>query len=501
MTDNHPTVRTSSGLLRGRTDRTIASFLGVPYAEAPAGSKRFTAPEPVRPWSGVREADQLGPVCPQIPTYGPVGTAATSHRDADEDCLTLNIRTPDMDGQAPVLVWVHGGGYAVGSGAEPVLQSGAFAKSGIVEVTLNYRLGALGFLWLGGENPANRGLLDQIAALRWVRENIARFGGDPARTTLAGRSAGGFSVATLMAMPAANGLFQRALVQSGASPAHLSTAAAENITSLFCRELGVAAAHVPEVPTEDILRVQKRLCDDAYTHHRPERYGEVAVLGLPFQPVVDGETLLQPPEEAIAAGVSSGVDLMIGTTTSEALTHTSVHQEMNHAQAARLIHPRVVPLGLDGPDVVAAYRRLFPGHTGKGILTEITGDLVFQMPTSRFAALQAGHARVFKYLYGEHEPNGGGARHGAEVGSVWHNPEGPPADLPERFIPTDPQLAESVHGTWAAFISTGSPNTQDMPDWPLHSATRPVLVRMDGSGHRAERDVYWDRLAIWRKSR
>ncbi|MEU6714009.1 carboxylesterase family protein [Nonomuraea sp. NPDC046802] len=492
------TVRTESGLLHGGHDhRAVASFLGVPFAEAPTGARRFAAPEPVRPWPGVRTADRLGPVCPQVATYGPVGTAATSEREQGENFLTLNVRTPDVNGSAPVLVWVHGGGYAVGSGAEPVLQSGAFARSGIVEVTVNYRLGALGFLWLGEHAPANRGLLDQIAALRWVQENIAFFGGDPSNVTLAGRSAGGFSVATLMAMPSAKGLFRRALVQSGASPAVITVETAENITSLFCHQLGVKAHEIPQIPTDKLLSVQKALCDDAYTRHRPEVYGDVAVLGLPFQPVIDGVTLPEHPERAVAGGFAADIDLMIGTTTGEAVTHTSIHPEMTDAEAARLVHPRVVPLGLTGHDIVSAYRKLLPDHTGKGLLTAITGDLVFQLPTSRFAAAQSDHARVFKYLYGEHEPNGGGARHGAEVGYVWRNPDGPAPDVPERFVPTDPELADSVHATWAAFVSSGSPETPHMPHWPLHSPGEPTLVRIDGTGFHLESDIYWQRLAAW----
>src|SRR5690606_37723146 len=172
------------------------------------------------------------------------------------DFLTLNIRTPSLDGRAPVLVWIHGGGYAVGSANEPVLQSGAFAASGIVEVTVNYRLGALGFLHVPGR-PDNRGLLDQIAALRWVRDNIAAFGGDPARVTFAGRSAGGFSIAAVMAMPRAHGLFAKAMPQSGASTAIASMEDAEKLTRRLLRRLEIDAGALKDLPFEVLLVAQR----------------------------------------------------------------------------------------------------------------------------------------------------------------------------------------------------------------------------------------------------
>ncbi|WP_264996420.1 carboxylesterase family protein, partial [Kozakia baliensis] len=198
------------------------------------------------------------------------------HHAAGENFLTVNVRSADLSGKAPVLVWVHGGGYAVGSGNEPVIQTGAFARSGIVEVTLNYRLGALGFLSLEGR-PENRGLTDIIAALHWVRRNIALFGGDPEQVTLAGRSAGGFAVATLMAMPAA-GLFARAFIQSGATPAILTPQDAARTTRRMLDRLGVAADALESMPLDRLLVAQREICDESYDRHDFDRDGAVTMV-------------------------------------------------------------------------------------------------------------------------------------------------------------------------------------------------------------------------------
>jgi para-nitrobenzyl esterase len=490
-------VTTAAGLVEGHRRVGIAEFLGVPYAAAPIGRRRFEAPAPPDPWDGVRAAHTYAPACPQVPTYGPVGTAATSTLQGAEGELTLNVRTPDIGGEAPVIVWVHGGGYAVGSGSEVVLRSAAFARSGVVEVTPNYRLGAIGLLYLGGGSPANRSLLDLIAVLEWVRDNIARFGGDPARVTLAGRSAGGFAVATIMAMPAARGLFHRTLVQSGAGPAYLPVETAERITALFCQELGVTPGELPDVPVEKVLHAQKILCDDAYTYHRPDRYGEVAIIGLPFQPVVDGTTLASTPEAAVAAGSAAQVDMMIGTTTGEAVTHATVHGDLTFDDVVRLVGPRLQPLGVDGQAVVDGYRALFPQASGKAVWTEIIGDLVFQLPSARFAEAQATHATVYKYLYGGAAAAGGGVPHGGEVGDIWRDPAGAPARLPERFRPDDPQVADRVHQAWVAFAAHGPPDADGWPAPPVYGGVDPVLLRIAPEATTVEADSYHARLRLW----
>jgi len=210
-----PVVTTGQGQLRGAEKNGVLSFKGIPYAAAPFGANRFAAPQPAPEWEGVRDALEYGPTCPKGPYPDFIAPLLVEPEIPGEDCLNLNVWTPALDGDPrPVLVWIHGGGFTNGSGAVSTYDGTRFARDGIVFVSINYRLGADGFLLLE-DAPANRGLLDQIAALRWVRENIAAFGGDPQAVTIAGESAGAMSVTTLLSMPVAEGLFQRAIAQSG----------------------------------------------------------------------------------------------------------------------------------------------------------------------------------------------------------------------------------------------------------------------------------------------
>jgi para-nitrobenzyl esterase len=480
------------GTIEGFAEHGNLCFLAVPYAAPITAERRYLPPQPVEAWSGIRPATRLGPVCPQIATYGPVGKGATSALATGTDFLTLNIRTPSLTGKAPVLVWVHGGGYAVGSGNEPVLQSGAFAASGIVEVTVNYRLGALGFLHLEGK-PDNRGLLDLIAALEWVRDNIERFGGDPARVTFAGRSAGGFAIAAVMAMPTARGLFARAMPQSGASTAIASMDDAQKLTRRMCAALATDEAGLTQVPIETLLVAQRDLCNESYERHDYDRDGSAAMLGVPFVPVIDGISLPEHPEAAAAAGRTAPVPMMIGCTTGEYVTHSTILQaDLDFAGAALLLHERVRPLGWTGEGIVARYRQALPDHSPQGIWRAVGGDLVFQNPATRFARLHASHQPVWKYLYGPDAPDEMGAPHGAEVGEVWYRQGMDIAEQPERQRIRNPAFAAGVHDVWARFIA-GTP----MPEWPRYYGAESPVLRLREEGIASADDPFANRPGLW----
>ncbi|HEY4200378.1 MAG TPA: carboxylesterase family protein [Devosiaceae bacterium] len=486
-------VTVSGGTIEGFVEHGNHCFLAVPYAAPITEERRFLVPQPVEPWSGVRSAKHLGPVCPQIATYGPVGKGATSSLAYGSDFLTANIRTPSLSGRAPVLVWVHGGGYAVGSANEPVLQSGAFAASGVVEVTINYRLGALGFLHLDWK-PDNRGLLDLLAALRWVQDNIERFGGDPERVTFAGRSAGGFAIAAVMAMPGARGLFSRAMPQSGASTAIASMEDARKLTQRMCVALGTDEVGVAAASIDALLIAQRDLCNESYEQHDYDRDGSAAMLGVPFVPVIDGVTLLEHPENAAAAGGTMPVPMMIGCTSAEYLTHSSIlPDDLDYAGAARLLHQRVRHVGWTGEGIVAAYRRALPNHSPHGIWRAVAGDLVFQNPTTRFARLHGQHQPVWKYLYGLERPDEKGERHGAEVGSVWYREGMDSAEQPERLRASDHNFACKVHEIWRAFVAHDT-----MPHgWQCYSGGDPVLLHITAERIGLEKDRFAERLELW----
>lgn len=488
-------VKVAAGTLRGNLENGIHAFLGVPYAAPVTPERRFEAPQPMLPWQGARDATRLGPVCPQIPTYGPVGTAATSKLAFGEDFLTVNIRTPDPAGRAPVLFWIHGGGYAVGSANEPVLQSGAFAASGIVEVTVNYRLGALGFLHLEGR-PDNRGLLDLVAALEWVRDNIAAFGGNPDRVTLAGRSAGGFAVAALMAMPGAQGLFHRAMPQSGASTGIASMEDAAKLTRRFLAAANADEASLAALPIHRLLEIQRDLCNQSYEQHDFARDGAASMLGVPFVPVIDGVRLPEHPEIAASEGRTAAVPMMIGCTTGEYVTHATAQPKMDFALCAELLHERVLPRGLTGSLIVERYRRALPSHSPHGIWRAVAGDLVFQLPAMRFAGLHARFNPVYKYLYGPLEADELGAPHGAEVGSVWYRDGSNVRELPDRQRVADTGFVRAIHDLWASFIKDERPRAPN-GEWPLYHAEKPMVLRAGPAGFGVTPDPFDGREALW----
>ena len=313
-------IKTRQGEVRGRVDEGVQVFKGIPYAAPPVGANRLRPAQPVA-WSGVRDALAFGPKTFQ-PTYPPVIRLLLQElTDGGEDCLTLNVWSPAVGTAGhPVMVWIPGGMFEFhGTGASPWYDGSRFARDGIVCVTINYRVGADGFLYTGDEH-ANIGLLDQIAALTWVRDNIAAFGGDPGNVTVFGESAGAMSVAALLSMPRARGLFRRAILQSGAAHPVMSAATARRVCGHLARKLGVAATReaIASVPVDRLLQAQTELHEELDADPDPKRWGEeVAVSRMLWQPVIDGDLIPANPLDRIAAGAADGVDILVGTNTDE----------------------------------------------------------------------------------------------------------------------------------------------------------------------------------------
>jgi para-nitrobenzyl esterase len=313
-------VQTQHGKLRGSVADGIYTFKGIPYAAPPFGANRLRPAQPVVTWSGVKDALTYGPTPPKPPIPPQVTMMLPELTIPGEDCLNLNIWSPDLAPAArPVMVWIPGGMFEYGTAATAWYDGSRFARDGIVCVTINYRVGAEGFLYLGSGN-ANRGLLDQVAALEWVQENIATFGGDPNNVTIFGESAGALSVGTLLSMPCAEGLFHRAIAQSGAAQHVSSVATAERVGRHLAERLGVKATReaVAAVPLDRLLQAQEELKADLVANPDPKRWGaEVVTTLLPWQPVVDGAVIPAPPLDRVAAVACARVGLMAGFNSDE----------------------------------------------------------------------------------------------------------------------------------------------------------------------------------------
>ncbi|TML18538.1 MAG: carboxylesterase family protein, partial [Actinobacteria bacterium] len=306
-------VETASGPVIGCSGDRVLAFLGIPYAAPPAGALRWQPPQPREPWRRPRHCNRFGPTAWQA-TGGPLDGVVPGMRvtNMGNDCLNLNVWTPSTEGQRPVMVWIHGGAFQIGSAALGVYNGERLARRGdVVVVTINYRLGAFGFMLVDHPDATpNCGLLDQVAALEWVRDNIASFGGDPSRVTLFGESAGAGSVLSLMSIPRAEGLFHRAIVQSGATDLVLTRDKALAVTEAVANAAGVGARDLlalQALPTDALLKAQAEAA--------AELLGSVGM--MPFHPVIDGEVMTHSWLDARLAGLHADVRLIIGTTHDE----------------------------------------------------------------------------------------------------------------------------------------------------------------------------------------
>ena len=488
---------TALGRVRGARTPAGYVFRGIPYAAPPIGKLRFRPPSPPKPWAGVLDASGLPAVCPQSAgtTFGAGGYMqklvklfVPFDRRMSEDCLTVDVWTPAVDGRKrPVMLWIHGGGFSAGCGSDPLYDGVGFCRDDVVLVTVTYRLHAFGFLYLdgmfdGASGTGNAGILDQIAALRWIRQNIQAFGGDPANVTIFGQSAGAAAVGNILATPSAKGLFRRAICQSGVF-ANKTPDEARQATTRFLETIDVRPgdwAALEAVPTDVIVRKATEL---------PGLLAKDGLSGgFPFSPVVDGVTRDKPPIAMVAGGSADGVDLIVGTDEDEARLFVF---GVNGAQGAGMPVPDLEKLLGEARGSALKQYYAARGLTGaRDIVAALQTDQMFTGPGIELLEAQAAgnNPNIYRYRFDWRSPvNEGALRafHTVEVPFVFDR-----LDY-EVLVGSAPprQLARQVHGAWVNFARTGDPNGRAVPAWPRYDlASRQTMLFDTSSGAQPDPD-------------
>jgi para-nitrobenzyl esterase len=471
-------VQTRQGAVRGTLEEGVLAFKGLPFAAPPFGPNRFQPPQPHAAWEGVWDCTRYGPTVPKPPYFPPFDTLLPEPVIPGEDCLNLNIWTPGVEtANLPVMVWVHGGAFANGTGAISIYDGTAFARDGVVCVTINYRLGADGFLFLD-DGISNLGLLDQIAALEWVKDNIGAFGGDPANVTIFGESAGAFSVTTLLSMAQTKGLFRRVIAQSGAGHHVLSPSTAQRVGGYLAEKLNVPATReaITAVSSERVLQAQVELSGEAFAEHDPVKWGEVAGNLMPFEPVVDGTVLLDRPIDSIMAGASQGIDLLVGTNTDEFRLFMVPNGAIDYINED-ILKGAIAGYGLPVAETLAAYRETHPEAAPGDLLEALTTDWYFRIPAIRLAEANLAQTGTNTYMYEfawrSPQFNGRlGACHSIEIAFAFDT-----LDKPDNLPVTGPQppqqLADVMHAAWVAFAKTSNPG------WPRYDLEKRATMHFD----------------------
>ena len=461
-------VETQLGPVKGRERNGIFLFAGIPYASAPTGNYRFAPPQPVPSWAETLDATQFGPVAPQLPGEGLTDSHEVSW---DEDCLTLNICTPSTDeNKRPVMVWIHGGAYRNGAGSIPWYDGTKFAKeSDVVIVTINYRLGALGFARIP-EAPTSgiNGILDQIAALTWVKNNIANFGGDPDQVTIAGESAGAFSVSTIMAMPMSRGLFCKAITQSGAGHHVITQEEAGTAGQLFMERLGASSLDDLQTRTVDeILEAQQ------YVEERSNKF--MTAGQLPFYPSITPGLLTDHPIALFQKGASADIPLLTGTNTDEtSLWGTNqIPEEKLQKWLSNYVSepvPFIEAIRQDRGDVSAGE-----------IALAISTDHTFRIPAIRMAEARqkhGGESWMYEFDWKSKAFNGAlGSCHALEIPFAFGtlNAKGTDLFLGTSELPT--HVGDVMHAAWATFVREGKPGTDSLGEWPIYEMPERKVMR------------------------
>lgn len=434
-------ISTTSGRVSGLTEGGVTVFKGIPYAQSPFGPRRFAAPVPVEPWDGVLEATSFGPRPPQPPMM-PGAPAWDSA--AGLDCLTLNVWTPDVGGSGlPVMVWIYGGAYVMGSSDLPEYDGALLASEGVVLVTINYRVGMDGFGLIDG-TPPNRGLLDQVAALRWVRDNIAGFGGDPGNVTVFGESAGAGSVAALLAMPSAAGLFRRAIAQS-VPGTFFSPGYAQRVT------MGILWGASPyTMSAEDLIAATSAFTAGEMSGNHAT-WGSIAFTPTPFAPVVDGEILPDTPWNALADGASSDIDLIVGYNREEYRLFSMMSERT--AELA-VVLKELAPAGAD-----VVYRTAYPQASADELYDLLLSDWLFRMPSTLLADAHTGPTFAYELAW---DAPVLGACHALDVPLTFGTLDSFLAQMLFGEAPEAAGISRQMRSAWTRFAATGQPG------WPAY---------------------------------
>ena len=496
---NKDDVKVESGMLRGVSDAGVISYKGIPYAAPPVGNLRWKAPQPVAHWSDVRFASQYGHDCMQLPfpsDAAPLGTKP------DEDCLVLNVWAPAgrTSAKLPVMVWIYGGGYVNGGSSPAVYDGSQFAKQGVVFVSFNYRLGRFGFFAhpaltaeAGSAPLGNYAFLDQIAALKWVQNNIAAFGGDPNRVTLFGESAGGGSVLAMMTSPLSRGLFQQAIIESGGGREglggmpHLNVAtstkpSAESSGLAFAQAKGIAGTDAAaldalrKLPADTIVDGLNM----ASMHQAANTYSG---------PMIDGRIVLETPQSAFLAGHQMKIPVMIGANSRDiGFSFAKTMQEV------------VAPFGADQDRALAVYnpeKSTDPRVVG----TRVAADRMMIEP-ARFIAQevaasgQPAYQYRFSYVAASMRKEWDGAPHATEIPFVFDTVK---ARYEAALDPADEAIAQTTNSYWASFAKTGDPNGAGRPKWTPYTRQSDIILDFTNTGAVATPDPWKARLDLTEK--
>jgi para-nitrobenzyl esterase len=455
------TVKVTGGEVQGVVAEGMSIFKGIPFAAPPIGDLRWKAPAPVQSWTGVKKAEAFGPACMQA--AGSMGNTAP----VSEDCMYLNVWTPAKkpNEKIPVIVWIYGGGFSGGSTSTPMYDGTGFAKKGVVLVSVAYRVGPFGFLahpelsLESGKGSGTYGLQDMIAGLEWVKENIARFGGDPSNVTIFGHSAGGMAVNMLAASPVTKGLFHRAICMSGGSFAPLQT------SNQAATGLGIPTLKLAESTGEDLFK-KLGVADIKAARALPAEQiqkalgGGMGGGGLRFRPVADGYVIPSDLYSIYQARRFNDTPILIGNTSDE----LGSFRGSKSITAAQFVQQIKSQYGSQADTILGAYSHSTDAEAAKSS-KELSRDSMFAWSTWTWARLQSekGKGKAFEYYYDYHAPTADGAGHGSDVPYAFQTLTGGPQGEPK---PEDLKLSDMISSYWVNFAKSGDPNGSGLPNWP-----------------------------------